>query len=72
MDRQRDRILIDAEPTVESETDIQQITTSDNAKLYLLFAGVCAVSMNAVRVANQKADDRIVHVVMKARHHAQG
>src|SRR6266542_2998665 len=71
VDCQRDRILIDAKPTVESKSNLDHLTTTHGAKLYLLLFRVRAVGMNAVEVAYKKTYDRIGYVVIKTRHHAQ-
>src|SRR6266545_1895275 len=71
VDCQRDRILIDAEPTIESKSNLDHLTTAHGPKFHLLFFRVRAVGMDAVGVADQKTNYRIVHVMMKARQHAQ-
>src|SRR2546429_9711448 len=62
MDGTGNRIVIDTEPTVKCKHDFHRFAAMDDPDFKLLFAGVGPKGADAMTIADQKTDYRLIHV----------
>src|SRR5215216_3786154 len=72
VDGERDGELVEPEPAVEGEADLDYLSAPQDAEVYLLLLRVRPVGVDAAAVVDEEAEDRVVHVAVDARAHPHG
>src|ERR1051325_7025 len=71
VNRERDGELVEPEPAVEGEADLDRLAATKEPQVHLLLLRVRAVRVYAAAVVDEEAYHRVVRVAVEARTHAQ-